>query len=103
MLSRIRISYLIDTVMICILGAEYCGEKLADFFGITAPKYQYAINEYHRMKEEVGYMLVKQLGLSCGGSNFLDTLEFHLFKVFLLRKHNTRMWLTSKGLHWKKN
>lgn len=33
-------------------GAEFCGEKLADFFGITAPKYQYAINEYYRLKEE---------------------------------------------------
>lgn len=33
-------------------AAEFCGEKLADFFGITAPKYQYAINEYHRLKQE---------------------------------------------------
>ena len=33
--------------------AEYLGEKLADFFGITTPKYQYVIDEYYRMKREV--------------------------------------------------
>ncbi|XP_065066936.1 protein FAM177A1-like [Rhopilema esculentum] len=32
--------------------AEYLGEKLADFFGITSPKYQYVIDEYYRMKRE---------------------------------------------------
>lgn len=36
-----------------VLGvADTCGEKLAWFFGITSPKYQYAIDEYDRMKEE---------------------------------------------------
>lgn len=30
------------------------GEKLASLFGITTPKYQYAIDEYYRMKKEVG-------------------------------------------------
>nr|XP_002735602.2 PREDICTED: protein FAM177A1-like [Saccoglossus kowalevskii] len=36
------------------LGAcEYLGEKLAWFFGITSPKYQYAIDEYYRnLREE---------------------------------------------------
>eukprot|EP00794_Sanderia_malayensis_P020185 gene20185-22160_t len=32
--------------------AEYCGEKLAEFFGITTPKYQYVIDEYYRVKQE---------------------------------------------------
>nr|XP_011431515.2 protein FAM177A1 [Crassostrea gigas] len=32
--------------------ADSCGEKLASFFGITTPKYQYAIDEYYRLKEE---------------------------------------------------
>lgn len=32
--------------------ADACGENLAWFFGITTPKYQYAIDEYYRMKEE---------------------------------------------------
>jgi len=33
-------------------AAEFCGEKLADLFGITTPKYQYVIDEYHRLKQE---------------------------------------------------
>jgi len=33
--------------------AEYLGEKLAYFFGITSPKYQYVIDEYYRQKELV--------------------------------------------------
>jgi len=40
------------------------GERLAWFFGITAPKYQYIIDEYHRIKEEVTinyYSLGRQL------------------------------------------
>ncbi|KAK2161709.1 hypothetical protein LSH36_111g05018 [Paralvinella palmiformis] len=32
--------------------ADTCGEKLAWFFGITSPKYQYAIDEYNKMKAE---------------------------------------------------
>ncbi|XP_064602495.1 protein FAM177A1-like [Liolophura sinensis] len=32
--------------------ADKCGEKLAWFFGITSPKYQAAIDEYYRLKEE---------------------------------------------------
>ena len=48
-------------VIYLFIAAEYCGEKLADFFGITAPKYQYAINEYHRLQQEVRMNLC-----SCG-------------------------------------
>lgn len=33
---------------------DYLGERLASLFGITTPKYQYAIDEYYRMKKEVG-------------------------------------------------
>ena len=36
--------------------ADFLGEKLAWFFGITTPKYQYIIDEYHRIKEEVSNM-----------------------------------------------
>lgn len=32
---------------------DYMGERLASLFGITTPKYQYAIDEYYRMKKEV--------------------------------------------------
>ncbi|XP_068607814.1 protein FAM177A1 [Brachionichthys hirsutus] len=37
-----------STVSVC----DYMGEKLASLFGITTPKYQYAIDEYYRMKKE---------------------------------------------------
>ena len=32
---------------------DYLGERMASLFGITSPKYQYAIDEYYRMKKEV--------------------------------------------------
>ncbi|XP_046849200.1 protein FAM177A1-like [Xenia sp. Carnegie-2017] len=32
-------------------AAEFLGEKLAAFFGITTPKYQYVIDEYYRLKD----------------------------------------------------
>lgn len=44
--------YIVVASVATFHGAEFCGEKLADWFGITAPKYQYAINEYHRLKAE---------------------------------------------------
>lgn len=31
---------------------DYCGEKIAWTLGITSPKYQYAIDEYYRVKAE---------------------------------------------------
>ncbi|XP_059062721.1 protein FAM177A1-like [Achroia grisella] len=33
-------------------AVDYAGESLADFFGITSPKYQIEVNEYERIKEE---------------------------------------------------
>ncbi|KAF7664737.1 hypothetical protein LDENG_00166540 [Lucifuga dentata] len=33
-------------------ACDYMGEKLASLFGITTPKYQYAIDEYYRIKKE---------------------------------------------------
>ncbi|XP_056867675.1 protein FAM177A1 isoform X1 [Takifugu flavidus] len=37
------------TISVC----DYLGERLASLFGITTPKYQYALDEYyHRKKEE---------------------------------------------------
>lgn len=32
---------------------DYVGEGLSNFLGITSPKYQYEIEEYHRCEEEV--------------------------------------------------
>ncbi|XP_053289961.1 protein FAM177A1 isoform X1 [Pleuronectes platessa] len=37
-----------STISVC----DYMGERLASLFGITSPKYQYAIDEYHRIKKE---------------------------------------------------
>ncbi|KAM9839964.1 protein FAM177A1-like [Aulostomus maculatus] len=35
-----------------ISACEYLGERMASLFGITSHKYQYAIDEYYRMKKE---------------------------------------------------
>ena len=32
---------------------DYLGERLAYFFGITSPKYGYALSEYNRLEKEV--------------------------------------------------
>ncbi|MEQ2305876.1 hypothetical protein AMECASPLE_002467 [Ameca splendens] len=37
-----------STISVC----DFMGEKLASLFGITTPKYQYAIDEYYRIKKE---------------------------------------------------
>ncbi|CAG5866153.1 unnamed protein product [Menidia menidia] len=37
-----------STVSVC----DYMGERLASLFGITTPKYQYAIDEYYHIKKE---------------------------------------------------
>ncbi|KAM3850588.1 protein FAM177A1 [Diretmus argenteus] len=37
-----------STVSVC----DYMGEKMASLFGITTPKYQYAIDEYYRIQKE---------------------------------------------------
>ena len=39
------------------LATDSCGEKLAWLLGITSPKYQYAIDEFHRLKKEVGVIV----------------------------------------------
>ena len=33
-------------------ACDYLGENLANFFGITSPKYEYEIEEYNRRVEE---------------------------------------------------
>ncbi|MFT7810541.1 protein FAM177A1-like isoform X2 [Arapaima gigas] len=33
-------------------ACDYLGERMASLFGITSPKYQYAIDEYYRIKKE---------------------------------------------------
>ncbi|XP_048737801.2 protein FAM177A1-like [Ostrea edulis] len=44
--------YMVTAARGTLFVADSCGEKLAWFFGITTPKYQHAIDEYYRLKEE---------------------------------------------------
>lgn len=37
----------------CFPACDYLGERMASLFGITSAKYQYAIDEYYRIKKEV--------------------------------------------------
>lgn len=39
--------------MFYIAACDYLGERMASLFGITSAKYQYAIDEYNRIKKEV--------------------------------------------------
>ncbi|CAK9815941.1 Protein FAM177A1 [Anthophora quadrimaculata] len=41
-------------------GCDYVGEWLASFFGITAPKYQFEINEFYRLQALENEMQHKQ-------------------------------------------
>ncbi|XP_076162887.1 protein FAM177A1 [Ptiloglossa arizonensis] len=49
-------------------GCDYLGEWLANFFGITAPKYQFEINEFYRLQALENETMHKQ-DLEMGGWN----------------------------------
>lgn len=51
-----------QTLQVC----DYLGESLASFFGITTPKYQYEIEEYHRVIAEEKEMQQK-MDMEMGG------------------------------------
>ncbi|XP_029041751.1 protein FAM177A1 [Osmia bicornis bicornis] len=51
-----------------LTGCDYVGEWLANFFGITSPKYEFEINEFHRLQALENEMLHKQ-DLEMGGWN----------------------------------
>lgn len=57
---------------------DYLGERMASLFGITSPKYQYAIDEYYRMKKEVCCCLVFVESI------YLQTLECFITSTLLL-------------------
>ncbi|KAI0220413.1 hypothetical protein LSAT2_028088 [Lamellibrachia satsuma] len=44
--------YTINMSFGALSAVDFCGEKLAWLFGITSPKYQYAIDEYNRLEAE---------------------------------------------------
>lgn len=47
---------------------DFLGEKIASVLGISTPKYQYAIDEYYRMKKEVCLLFTfSWFSLVCGG------------------------------------
>nr|XP_054758114.1 protein FAM177A1-like [Lytechinus pictus] len=47
----------VTTYKVC----DYLGEKLAYFFGITSPKYSYALSEYNRLEKEEREELDRQM------------------------------------------
>ncbi|XP_043476621.1 protein FAM177A1-like [Leptopilina heterotoma] len=47
-------------------GCDYVGEHLAEFFGITTPKYQFEIDEYYRVRAAEEDMLRRE-DLEMGG------------------------------------
>lgn len=51
-----------QTLQVC----DYLGESLASFFGITTPKYQYEIEEYHRIVAEEKEMQ-RKMDMEMGG------------------------------------
>lgn len=66
-------------VSISFLVADACGENLAWFFGITTPKYQSAIDEFYRLKAEVGHCHLQGILVIMPGSilwDFVCSLRF---------------------------
>lgn len=48
-------------------AADTCGEKIAWWLGITSPKYQYILDEYHRIKaEELKEKMEEEMLMSSG-------------------------------------
>ncbi|KAF7253273.1 hypothetical protein EYD10_00072 [Varanus komodoensis] len=45
--------WVVRIAMTTFFTCDFLGGKLATFFGLNEPKYQYAINEYYRMQKKV--------------------------------------------------
>ncbi|KAK3702771.1 hypothetical protein RRG08_042755 [Elysia crispata] len=52
--------YISGAARLTLSVADYCGERLAWFLGITTPKYQYAINEHKRIQKEIEMETVRE-------------------------------------------
>lgn len=50
--SNWMVHYLGSAASNTLSAADYCGEKLASFFGVTSPKYQYILDEIQRRQLE---------------------------------------------------
>uniref|UniRef100_A0A493SUL5 Family with sequence similarity 177 member A1 n=1 Tax=Anas platyrhynchos platyrhynchos TaxID=8840 RepID=A0A493SUL5_ANAPP len=46
------VGILVDKLLLLVYLCDFLGEKIASVLGISTPKYQYAIDEYYRMKKE---------------------------------------------------
>lgn len=55
---------------------DYLGEKLAGLLGITSPKYQYAIDEYYRMRKEVSSNCINGYQLQGNRPMYLSSILF---------------------------
>lgn len=68
-----------------LAGCDYVGETLAEFLGITTPKYSYEIEEFKKMQEEKakmdleeessGWAEVKKLSMEENGENTVISKE----------------------------
>lgn len=67
-----------------LAGCDYVGETLAEFLGITTPKYSYEIEEFKKMQEEKakidleessGWSEIKKLSLEENGENTVISKE----------------------------
>jgi hypothetical protein len=58
-----------------VAAADYAGEKLAYFFGITSPKYEYEIAEFNRLKEEEEQRIKAQDAEYAGWTNVNQVAE----------------------------
>lgn len=56
---------------------DYVGESLANFFGITTPKYQFEINYHNNIMQEVS---ISELQFLVKDMTYLPS--FNLFKYF---------------------
>lgn len=52
-----------------LAAADYLGEKLAYWFGITSPKFQYEIDEFNRMKKEEADRVAREKAEFAGWNN----------------------------------
>ncbi|XP_029155366.1 protein FAM177A1-like [Nylanderia fulva] len=68
-------------------GCDYVGECLANFFGITAPKYQFEINEFYRLQALEREMCNKQ-DLEMGGWNEKKRNNLISNDIILSNEHN---------------
>ncbi|KAL6429247.1 hypothetical protein ACFW04_008157 [Cataglyphis niger] len=68
-------------------GCDYVGECLANFFGITAPKYQFEINEFYRLQALEREMFNKQ-DLEMGGWNDKKRNNLINNDIVLSNEHN---------------